>query len=285
MTLNENPDSSTTPPEREDPARMKQRLMWHMGVAGLMIIALLGCLALFDYLATEPDEPEPAVARFTEPVPVPQKSVTQALGPVVPAPPDGTDEQGTEAQGAGVPEASAVPEGPIVAEGPAIVDITPPPPPKVAANPGTAPAARPSSRPASMPRSAISAHPDGRSETKKRPVETIPFHPGASETNATPVSEAPPPLAPVIPQSPPVLDRLLSGYTLQAGVFVDPRRAEDVYDKLTREGIPATLETRVLVGPFKNRKEAESARAKMKAMGIDALVVRGQKTENIRGQR
>jgi cell division protein FtsN len=72
---------------------------------------------------------------------------------------------------------------------------------------------------------------------------------------------------------PPVLPRLLSGYTLQAGVFADPRRAEDVQAKLVREGIPASLETRVLVGPFKNRKEAESARVKMKALGIEALSV------------
>jgi cell division protein FtsN len=70
-----------------------------------------------------------------------------------------------------------------------------------------------------------------------------------------------------------VLTRLLSGYTLQAGVFVDPRRAEDVHARLVREGIPASLETRVLVGPFKNRREAESARVKMKAMGIDALSI------------
>jgi DedD protein len=75
-----------------------------------------------------------------------------------------------------------------------------------------------------------------------------------------------------------VLPRLLPGYTFQAGVFADPRRAEDVLTRLAQEGIPATLETRVLVGPFRNQKEAESARAKMKTMGIEALLVsRGEK--------
>ena len=67
------------------------------------------------------------------------------------------------------------------------------------------------------------------------------------------------------------MPRLLSGYTLQAGVFSDPRRAEDLYARLVQEGIPVTLETRVLVGPFQNRNEAESARAKMLVMGIEAL--------------
>ena len=33
-----------------DPSAIKRKLAWRMGVAGLMIVALLGGLALFDYL-------------------------------------------------------------------------------------------------------------------------------------------------------------------------------------------------------------------------------------------
>jgi DedD protein len=75
----------------------------------------------------------------------------------------------------------------------------------------------------------------------------------------------------VAPQPPP--PRLFYGYALQAGVFSDPRRAEELHAKLTLEGIPSTIEARVEVGPFKTREEAEAARAKMKALGIDAVLL------------
>jgi DedD protein len=38
-------------------------------------------------------------------------------------------------------------------------------------------------------------------------------------------------------------------------------------------GVPSTLETRVQVGPFKTRQEAEAAQAKLKALGIESLLV------------
>ncbi|MCL2830308.1 MAG: SPOR domain-containing protein [Betaproteobacteria bacterium] len=37
------------------------------------------------------------------------------------------------------------------------------------------------------------------------------------------------------------------------------------------------LETRVSIGPFKTRQEAEAARRKLKALGIDAPVVGPEK--------
>ena len=72
---------------------------------------------------------------------------------------------------------------------------------------------------------------------------------------------------------PPAPPRLFSGYALQAGVFSDPRRAEELNARLILEGIPSTIEARVQVGPFKSRAEAEAAREKMKAMGIDAVLL------------
>jgi len=60
------------------------------------------------------------------------------------------------------------------------------------------------------------------------------------------------------------------GICSSAGVFADPRRAEELHAKLTLEGIPSTIEARVQAGPFKSKEEA-SARIKMKALGIDAV--------------
>ncbi|MDR0378989.1 MAG: SPOR domain-containing protein [Candidatus Accumulibacter sp.] len=257
---NENPESGGTLPGWEDPAQMKRKLLWRMGIAGLMILALLGGLALFDYLAVEPEELEPEPPRFTEPVPVPSQSTTEALGSVVPAP---EEETGTEAEEpeAETPGASAVPEGAAVVE-------AAPPPPNVTTKPAASAARTPSRRsvPVSPP---IAARP----EAGRRPPEAVRPRPEALATEATSAVQASRRVSEVPQRRAPVLPELLSGYTLQAGVFFDPRRAEDVYARLSREGIPVTLETRVLVGPFSNQEEAESARAKMKAMGIDALPV------------
>ena len=78
---------------------------------------------------------------------------------------------------------------------------------------------------------------------------------------------------------PPVTPRPLFGYALQAGVFADPQRAEDLHARLMLAGIPSSVEARVRVGPFKTRQEADAARDKLKAMGIDAVLLppRGRK--------
>ena len=85
--------------------------------------------------------------------------------------------------------------------------------------------------------------------------------PARAEAAAAPAASAPAPA------------RLFNGYAVQAGVFSDPRRAEELHAKLTLEGIPSTIEARVEVGPFKTRQEAEAARAKLNALGIDAVVL------------
>jgi DedD protein len=242
---NENPESGGTLPGWEDLAQTKRKLLWRIGIAGLMILALLGGLALFDYLAVEPEELEPVeLPLFTEPVPVPPQSTTEALGPVVPAPEEETETEEPETE-TETPEASAIPENAVV------VEAAPPPP-----NVTTQPAAAPVTRSPSRRSTAISSSTAVRPGTKTAPTAKTPRR------------------IPEIPQRrTPVLSELLSGYTLQAGVFSDPRRAEDVYARISQEGIPVTLETRVLVGPFNNQEEAEVARAKMKAMGIDAMPV------------
>lgn len=78
--------------------------------------------------------------------------------------------------------------------------------------------------------------------------------------------------APVAGQSLPTT-RITSGFALQAGVFADPRRAEELHARLTLEGIPSTIEARVHVGPFKNKAEMAEAQAKLKALGIDAVTL------------
>ena len=49
--------------------------------------------------------------------------------------------------------------------------------------------------------------------------------------------------------------------------------AQQLQDRLTQNGIKSYTETRVNVGPFQNKAEADQAMAKIRAMGINAVVV------------
>ena len=81
------------------------------------------------------------------------------------------------------------------------------------------------------------------------------------------------PRPPVTAPPPSGVARLFSGFLLQAGVFANPQRAEELHAKLTSNGIPSTLETRVQVGPFHTRQEAEAAQAKLRQLGVETLLV------------
>ncbi len=232
-------EQMNTSEARSELPDIRRKLAWRMGFAGLMIIALLGGLALFDRLSVTSNEVvEPTPPQFTEPVPVPKKAVTQ---PVTPA--------------ASEPESSAAP---VDKSAP---PAEPPPRPEVAAQP-TLPRPTPSAaRPAVPSASAKPAEPKTPAAPATSTAPATPAAPARAEPAAAPLSAAPAPA------------RLFNGYAVQAGVFSDPRRAEELHAKLTLEGIPSTIEARVEVGPFKTRQEAEAARAKLKALGIDAVLL------------
>lgn len=67
--------------------------------------------------------------------------------------------------------------------------------------------------------------------------------------------------------------RLFTSYLVQAGVFSNHGRAEELQALLIANGIPSTLETRVQVGPFKNKAEADAARSKLKLLGVESLLL------------
>lgn len=267
-------------------ADIKRKLAMRMGVAGVMIVALLGGLALFDYLSKQ-QAPEQAAPHFTEPVPVGKKAPL----PVEPEPPR-PEKKAVEAQ--------ASPDKPIPS-------LEAPPKPEVAAQPslpasspgssataskgGAGPAAAP--RPAAPPAVASSgpalqqsqgqlkSAPQARSSEPKRAL--APAEPEGSSAPPMPVSRSEP--EPALREAktaqppPPAPPRLFSGYGVQAGVFADPRRAEELHARLVQAGIPASIESRVQVGPFKTREQAEAARAKLKELGIDGVLLppRGEK--------
>lgn len=254
-------DKTAAASEIDSPADLRGTLIKRLAVAGVLVAVLLGVLAFFDYLAT-PDEPEPTV--YTKPVPVPpKKEMTQPVKPAATLPEP--------------PRPEAEPEKP--AEAPAVAE-PPPPKPVVPAQPAaSAPEPRAEAKPvpAMRPASPVPAQPQVTKPAS--PAPTAP-EPAAAPKTAAPVEPATTPVATAkatevaAPHLQPLpAPRLFSGYVLQAGVFTNVQRAEELHAKLTLNGIPSTLEARVQVGPFKSRAEADAAREKMRSLGIDTVFI------------
>lgn len=121
------------------------------------------------------------------------------------------------------------------------------------------------------------------------PSEALIAPPPAPETAGTALqarpAESPPPPVVVnepdrqapLPATPraaqPAVAERASSYLVQAGVFTSPGNARSLQQRLAKAGIRAKVETRVQLGPYKDRREAEQALAKLKKLGVSAVMV------------
>lgn len=244
------------------PGEIRGKLITRLAVAGVLVALLLGVLAFFDYLATAPDEADEPV--FTKPVPVaPKKEVSQPVKPAenLPEPP---------APEKAEPAVEPPPPPKVEAQSPAVVEAKPAPrvenrpvAPSTAANAKTPVTQSPVPVPPPPPVPEATASPSTVLPPSRAaaPAEPAPAKPAARVAEARPAS------------APPVVSRLFSGFLLQAGVFSSIQRAEELHARLTLSGVPSTLETRVQVGPFRTRQEAEAAQAKLKELGVNTILV------------
>lgn len=225
----------------DSPDAAKRRLTRRLVMAGVLIVILLGALAVFDQLSRmEAEDTAPArpIAKAPEPAPVGPSVRTDGSYPVGAPPPP--------------------PIQPSIADEP---KVEPPPKPEVAAQPvaepaapAPAPAAKPAPKPVAKPVVPVpDAVPEGTVGGELRPAGPTP-------------AVAPAPGRPVLPQ-------LKRGYVLQAGVFTSTERAEELRARLVMAGVPVTVESRVQVGPFATAREAAAAREKIKALGVDSIVI------------
>lgn len=284
----------------EHEAELKKKLARRMAFAAVMIAVLLGALALFDQLSG----PTPTVTVTKAAAPQQQKEVTQPVKPAEPAPtvPDkeeakpGAPEESAAPTEKGAPPPPAPAANPAESSKPAVSKAAPtlsrpqPVSPPALTMPRSAAATKPLSptlptQKTLTPPAQKAGHENAgnvlptipqvapvTNETPQAPTRpTAPSAPQSSLYRPPQVASQPAPAVQAKPQPAPV--RLFSGYTLQAGVFTNTQRAEELYAKLQLNGIPATLETRVSVGPFKTREEADAAREKMRELGIDSVML------------
>ena len=265
-------DEKPTPPEKEQIAgELRGQLLKRLAVAAGLVTVLLGVLAVFDRLANTSDDYESPV--FTQPVPVaPKKEVTQPVTPVtnLPEPP-------------AAPVAEPVPPAPQI-EAPVVVPEMKTekkaeggqenrPPTRLTATEQHLPAAAPAERaprqqvlPATIQRAPIA---ESTAAPRISPEPAVPDERVVSKPTAR-ISEVRSASGNTQPSS---VQRLFSGFLLQAGVFTSAQRAEELHAKLTLSGVPSTLETRVQVGPFRTRQEAEAAQEKLRQLGVESVLV------------
>lgn len=93
---------------------------------------------------------------------------------------------------------------------------------------------------------------------------------------------APPARTPGAVPSTPALAPAPAGpqdFVVRLGVFSNPANAQELVERLRKQGIRAYSETRVQVGPFLNREEAEKARAELARLGLKGVVAPGGATK------
>lgn len=246
-------DKGETTATDDAAAALRGTLIRRLAMAGVLVAILLGVLAFFDYLASTPEEPEAPV--FTQPVPVaPRKEVSQPVTPTenLPEPPASTAAAAVEP----LPPPPVAEAAPTSASVPA-AEVAPAVPAKSGdggRRPGPVAIVPPLSKPAAA-------------------VAPLPARPAPVVEETAPPQPAAVPAARVVDVKPPAVQRLFSGFLLQAGVFSSAQHAEELHAKLTLSGVPSSLETRVQVGPFRTRREAEAAQERLRELGVQTVLV------------
>ncbi|GAO35560.1 sporulation protein [Sulfuricella sp. T08] len=232
-------------PSLDEQNEVKKRAIRRVIVASVLVAAAIAALTVLTRYKSEAP-----VTRTTAPGTV-LPPVTQPE-PATPAPEEMAAPPTT------LPEQEAQPTPP------------PPPPPEVvnAPTPGTPAGLAPK---AAKP---TPVRPGTEAEVSARPA---PVKPAAAPPQAA--TRAPQEMQPAQPakaiseRALPHAEPVPKGYTVQLGVFSNPTNALQLQEKLAQNGIKSYTETRLNVGPFQSKTEADQALAKIRAMGISAVVV------------
>ena len=237
-----------SPPVLEDPNHMTSRAKTRIGIAVVLLAVAIGGLALLSKRTPE--------TRLEEQPSQKQESLSSGEGAATAPTTPETSPQISSAQQE-PPPPMPVPEAP----------VTPPPPPPPAPVVSKLPPELPKSAAPATPRS-VSAAPEKLAE---KPVTPPPAKPTPEPAKVAPQPERGKPATLPAKQEP-----VPKNFEVQVGVFTDMENAKQLQAKLAEHGIPSHTETKLQVGPFNTKAEAEAAREKLKALGIGATVVPGK---------
>lgn len=255
--------------QQEEQRKLRTQLMWRLAFAVILVGGVLGALAWLD----QGKEPQMTVTTPHD-AHIASSIASEAASALASAP------ETASAAEASFPEASAaaseiLPASFVAGEPTALpaslpVASAPLPAPRKT-EPRPAKPAAPTGKPG-IPTIAVPAAP-------AKPAE--PIRPRAPlKTSEAPAKTPPSPLpAPdKLAQQPaavahyPAPVATSNGYTVQAGVFLHAANAERMLRTVQSAGIPAYLETRVQIGPFSSKAEAETAVKKLRQLGVEPII-------------
>ncbi|GAB2180136.1 hypothetical protein DLREEDagrD3_03590 [Denitratisoma sp. agr-D3] len=251
---------------------IRRRLVNRIAIAGVMIVALLGGLAIVDALYVPP-APAPAPQMAALPAEADAaKEETKEEAKATEAEPEKKAESETVKEEDKAPttvaKAEPAPEKPAPEAVPSlnkgskpIKPITPPAEAKPATMAGalkSGPAAPLAAAPKNEPAQAVAQR-----QLRTSPTPTYAHNAPASKPLSQPAQ--------------PVAADTSRRYLVQMGVFNNVANAEELRGKLEAAGVPAHIEARVQVGPFGSKEEAEAARVKIAALGLDPGILMATK--------
>ena len=245
-------DSTAAVPAEDDDV-LRKRLLSRIAVAGVVIAGLLGGLAVFDSLNKPhaPALPKMAAAPADPEPPKAEQEARAAPEPVAEEEKPADDKAVAKVEAPVVPERTDTPLAlPSEKSLKAAKPVTPPATARQATVKPGAPVVAPM-------KPDVSREIAPRETAPREIARVVPERSGPSPLHAPPSR----PLA----QATEVAHRFL----LQVGVFSNHANAEELVARLQQAGIPAQVESRVQIGPFASRQEADATRAKLKSLGID----------------
>ena len=234
------PDNLASDPDLDEKKRARRRLL------GAVVLALLAAVLLPLFLDSEPRKP-----------------VQEVQVEIQPREPSRVEPQAQPEAGATSSGAAPVAEAPS-AKPEAAPDKTDPEPAKAQASEAKAPEISSKTKPAGAVNSATS---EVNTKQGSEPAK-------AAVAAAKPVAAAPKASTDgVSPERP---------FAVQIGAFASDKGAKEQLARARKTGLKAYTERietskgtriRVRVGPFKTREEAEKARVRLKAAGIDSAII------------
>lgn len=244
-------------PVNDEQAEIKKRAMQRLVVAASLVAAAVVALTVLNYKKPEHTQP---VTTSTAPV----MEQAAPLQPEAAAEKPQEEEKPAEAPAAQtppVPETAAVPATP------------PAPPPPQVINKTESPAAAVHAKPRIETPAALritqEPSPQALKPAKPMTTATVPQQPVPAASSATeqkPLAVPQQPVKPAAEPSPP------KGYAVQLGLFSNPDNALQLQKRLAEHGIKSYTETRLQVGPFQTKAEADQALAKIRSLGINAVL-------------
>ncbi|MDP1897556.1 MAG: SPOR domain-containing protein [Sulfurimicrobium sp.] len=243
------------PAVHDEHAEIKKRAMRRLMVAGTLVTAAVVTLTVLNH---KPEERTvPASTSHTPVVATPE-----------PAPPEAAPE--ITAEEVPAPEAPPMPDS-------EATSVPTPPPPQVLNKSSQAVPSETKSRTeaAGTAPSSKAASVDSATPAKSVAPQTVTISPppaakktaeqATAESKATTAPSAAP-----IKATTPVAPK---GYVVQLGLFSNHENAVQLQKRLADHGIKSYTETRLNVGPFQDKAEADQAMTRLRNMGINAVLV------------